>query len=664
MLQQNLLNALPDELKALLSACPGWSIPADREEILRLAMGRRLRDDASASQGSPDVYEVTYDVPGKGPVLEATVTRCKNGLSINYPDPRMRRRDPDCMVVADDQPSDKERYDNRFGEPFDRLRQETFDWLKSQELLVLPLYTGGRDLGHGALMVAPRNAAFFVGALADLQEMAGPDLPPDFRPHAIIYVAPPFRHTHFEGQQVVVHHRLPGLHEIFAYNLYPGPSAKKGIYGVLIHQGEQEGWLTVHASTVQVITPYDNVVTMLHEGASGGGKSEMLEPVHRESSGQLLLGQNVVTGERRYLSLPRGCELRAVSDDMALCHPSLQNGDGKLVVVDAENAWFLRVNHISKYGTDPFWESVCCHPDEPLLMMNMDGKPGATCLIWEHTEDAPGKPCPNPRVIMPRRLVPNVVNNPVAVDIRSFGIRTPPCTKDRPSYGILGLVHILPPALAWLWRLVAPRGYNNPSITAGAERGAGTPASDGAGGFAGAKPPDHGMSSEGVGSFWPFSTGRRVTPTNLLLDQIRSTQQTRYILVPNQHVGTWHTGFMPQWLAREYLARRGSARFRPEQLVPARCPLLGYALHSMMIEGTTVPQWLLETQNQAEIGIDGYDRGAEILTGFFHRELPKFLEEDLDPEGRRIIECCLEGGTLEDYLTLATGAGGREQVIP
>jgi hypothetical protein len=630
VLQQNLLKALPDELTALLSACRGWSIPGDREEILRLAMA-----DAA------DVYDVTYDVPGKGAVLEATVTRCKNGLSINYPDPRMRRRDPDCMVVADDQPSDKERYDDRFGESFDKLRQETFDWFKSQELLVLPLYTGGRDLGHGALMVAPRNAAFFVGALADLQEMAGPDLPPDFRPQAIIYVAPPFRHTHFDGQQVVVHHRLPGLHEIFAYNLYPGPSAKKGIYGVLIHQGEQEGWLTVHASTVQVITPYDNVVTILHEGASGGGKSEMLEPVHREASGQLLLGQNVVTNDRRFLSLPRGCELRAVSDDMALCHPSLQNGDGKLVVVDAENAWFLRVNHIDKYGTDPFWESVCCHPNEPLLMMNMDGKPGATCLIWEHTEDAPGKPCPNPRVIMPRRLVPNVVNNPVAVDIRSFGIRTPPCTREQPSYGILGLVHILPPALAWLWRLVAPRGYNNPSIT-----------------------DTEGMSSEGVGSFWPFSTGRRVTPTNLLLDQIRSTQQTRYILVPNQHVGAYRTGFMPQWLAREYLARRGSARFRPEQLVPARCPLLGWALQSMMIEGTTVPQWLLQTHNQAEVGVEGYDRGAEILTSFFHKELPKFLEDDLDPEGRRIIECCLEGGTLEDYLTLATGAGGREQVIP
>jgi hypothetical protein len=645
MTEAFLSTSLPDDLRALLSACPDWEVPPDRESILRLAMGHEPTDR----------YEVSYDVPGMGPVVEATVVRCKNGLSVNYPDPRMRRRDPDCLVVADDQPSDKDRFDDRFGQPFDGLRQATFAWLRQQDLLVLPLYTGGRELGYATLLVAPRNAAFFVGALADLQEMAGPDLPPDFRPQAIIYLAPPFRHTHFAGRQAVVHHRLPGLHEIFAYNLYPGPSAKKGIYGVLIHQGEQEGWLTVHASTVQVVTPYDNVVTMLHEGASGGGKSEMLEPVHRESHGQLLLGHNVMTSERRYLTLPRGCELRPVSDDMALCHPSLQNGDGKLVVIDAENAWFLRVNHIARYGTDPFWESVCCHPREPLLMLNMDGKPGATCLIWEHTEDAPGKPCPNPRVIVPRRLVPGVVNEPVSVDIRSFGIRTPPCTREQPSYGILGLLHILPPALAWLWRLVAPRGYDNPSITAKAKP---------AGAERGARPPEEEMSSEGVGSFWPFSTGRRVTPSNLLLQQIQATQQTRYILVPNQHVGAWKTGFMPQWLAREYLARRGSARFRPEQLVPARCPLLGWALHSMMIEGMTVPQWLLEVQNQAEVGPDGYDRGADILYGFFRRELPKFLEEDLEPEGRRIIECCLDGGTLDDYLMLATGAGGREHVIP
>jgi hypothetical protein len=349
--------------------------------------------------------------------------------------------------------------------------------------------------------------------------------------------------------------------------------------------------------------------------------------VHREPGGQLLLGHNLVSAENRYITLPRGCELRPVSDDMALCHPSIQNGDGKLVIVDAESGWFLRFNHIDKYGTDPFWEGLCCDPREPLLMLNLDGTPGATCLIWEHVQDAPGKSCPNPRVVVPRRLVPGVVDEPVAVDIRSFGIRTPPCTREEPTYGIVGLLHVLPPALAWLWRLVAPRGHDNPSINDTA-----------------------GMSSEGVGSFWPFATGRQVTQANLLLRQIQLTLKTRYVLIPNQHVGAWRTGFMPQWVAREYLARRGNAPFRPDQIVPARSPLLGHAMKSMLVEGTTLPHWFLEVQTQPEVGEDGYDAGAERLYQFFCSELTKFLEADLDPQGKAIIECCLDRGSLNDYI--------------
>jgi hypothetical protein len=622
MLERNFQEmSLPHEVKELLANCPGYTVPRDRQTLFDLAMG----GDKTA-----DVYEVSYEVPGRGSVAEATVTRCKNGLSINYTEAYMRRREPECLVVADEQPSDKPQYKDRFGQSFESLRAETFAWLKQQELLVLPLYTGGRELGYPTMLICPKNAAFFCGALADLQVMLpSHKVPLDFAPQAILYIAPPFRHTHFNGKQVVVHNRHNDLHEIFAYNLYPGPSAKKGAYGVLIHQGEQEGWLTAHASTVQVVTPYDNVVTILHEGASGGGKSEMLEPIHREPDGLVLLGRNLVTGERRTLSLPRTCDLRPVSDDMALCHPSLQGAGDRLVVMDAENAWFLRFNHITHYGTDPYWEGLCCHPAEPLLLLNMDGKPGSTALIWEHTQDEPGKPCPNPRVIMPRRLVPNVVDDPVPVDVRSFGIRTPPSTREQPNYGILGLLHILPPALAWLWRLVSPRGHANPSITES----------------------EH-MSSEGVGSFWPFATGRRVTQANLLLRQIQQTTKTRHILVPNQHVGAWEMGFVPQWLAREYLARRGGARFRRDQIAPARCPLLGYAMRSMQIEGTAVPHWFLETQTQPELGVEGYDAGAELLYQFFHRELPQYLEPDLDPMGRHIIKCCLDNGTLGDLESL------------
>ena len=246
--------------------------------------------------------------------------------------------------------------------------------------------------------------------------------------------------------------------------------------------------------------------------ASGSGKSEMLEYVHRQEDGRLLLGKNLVTGEQRRLVLNQACGLHPVTDDMAMCHPEVQNRSG-YCAYDAEQAWFVRVDHIQQYGTDPHLEELTVHSREPLIFLNLRGVPKATCLIWEHTEDAPGVPCPNPRVILPRRFVPNVVNETVEVMIRNFGVRTPPCTSDCPTYGILGYLHILPPALAWLWRLVAPRGHANPSITDNA-----------------------GLASEGVGSYWPFATGRFVDHANLLLRQIQQTPKVRYSLTPNQHV--------------------------------------------------------------------------------------------------------------------------------
>jgi hypothetical protein len=551
----------------------------------------------------------------------------------------MRRRDPECMVIADDLPTDKPHFSDRFDQPFSSVRQEIHDWLAAQDLVVLAFRAGGREPGIGGVLIAPANAAFFAAALASLQSMIpASELPNDFRPRALIYLAPPFRHTFCSGRQVVVHNRLPDCHEMYSLNLYPGPSAKKGIYGVLINVGEQERWTTLHGSTVEVVTPYDNIVTIMHEGASGGGKSEMLEYPHREIDGRLLLGQNVVTRERRYLTLTQGCTLHPATDDMALCHPRYANSSERVCVTDAEDAWFVRVDHITEYGVAPDLERICIRPPEPLVMLNIDAVPASTSLIWEHTEDEPGQPCPNPRVILPRRIVPDAVNRPVEVDVRSFGVRTPPSTRVNPSYGIVGFMHYLPPALAWLWRLVSPRGHANPSIT-----------------------DSEGMTSEGVGSYWPFATGRRVDQANLLLSQILDTPKTRFVLIPNQHVGAWRVGFMPQWLSREYLARRGGARFRSEQLTPARCPLLGYALYYMQVEGTQIPHWLLEVNQQTEVGDEGYDVGAEMLWEFFCRELHSLSEHpDLLAKGREIIDCCLSRGSLADFESALVSDGSDD----
>ncbi len=612
--------SLPTELLELLNSCKSYTVYDTVEQLAVAALG--------GAENS--TFEVKYDIPGKGEYTEAIIHRVNNGVSANYTDPYLRRRDPDTMVIADELPTDKETFKSRFGHDFSGLRAETFEWLKNQDLAVFLYFAGRENIGVGGIAVCPANAGFFAMGLAMLQVMIPTtDIPANFAIDSIIYVAPTFRHTHFNGKQIVVHNRTETRHEIFSYNLYPGPSAKKGLYGALLTKGEKEGWITAHCSTVQAISPYDNITTFMHEGASGGGKSEMLQHILREQNGQIKIGTNSVTGEERLINLPLFSSFRPVTDDMAICHPSLQTNNGKLRVLDAENAWFIRVDGVKEYGDDPFLEKITIKPPKPLLFLNIKSNPDSTVLIWDHIEDAPGKPCPNPRVILPREIMPNVIGHAVSVDVRSFGVRTPPSSAENPNYGILGMFHLLPPALAWLWRLVSPRGHANPSIVGGT-----------------------GMGSEGVGSYWPFATGKMVHHANMLLEQIINTPETRYTLVPNQFIGVWKVGFKPQLLMREYMTRRGNAQLRPDQYQPARTPLLGYELNYLTIEGAKIPSRFLKVYKQDEVGKEGYDEGAEKLYEFFRQELPQYLTADLHPKGREIIEACLRGATVEEYATM------------
>ena len=611
---------LPDDATVILSGCKSFKVFDSVKQLAIAAVG----DENSNS------FEVKYTLPDNKVVTEAIVHKVTNGISANYTEAYMRRRDPDTMLIGDDLPSDKDLFINKYGYSFDTLKKETISWLQSQDLAVFFYFAGRNKIGSGGIAIVPANAGFFAMGLAMLQQIIPiEEIPEEFSIESAIYLAPTFRHTHFNGKQIVVHKRSEGLHEIFSYNLYPGPSAKKGLYGALLTKGENEGWITAHCSTVQVVSPYDNITTFMHEGASGGGKSEMLQNIVREENGQVLIGVNSISNEKRLINLPIFCSFNPVTDDMALCHPSIQKNNGKLTVLDAENSWFIRVDGVTDYGDEPFLEKLTIKPKEPLLFFNIKSKPGCTALIWDHIEDSPGKSCPNPRVIVPRNIVPNIVSSAVTVDVRSFGVRTPPCSKENPTYGILGLFHILPPALAWLWRLVSPRGHANPSIVDGG-----------------------GMGSEGVGSYWPFATGKMINHANLLLDQIIKTPRTRYALVPNQHIGVWKVGFKPQLLMREYLTRRGNAKLRSDQYQYARCPLLGFELNYLTIEGAKIPSRFLQVHKQVEVEVSGYDAGAEKLYEFFRSELQKYLAPELHPTGRRIIETCLRGGSVEDYLEI------------
>ena len=615
---------LPDDLREAVSQSQWRVYPETKDQLLELCFG-----PTHSSR-----FDVTYTIPGKGLYKEAEVVRCKNGPVVNFPEDYMRRRDPDCMRIGDDLPTDKPRFKDKYGYDFSQLRAETMDWFKTQGVILLPFHAGGQYYGYDALMVCPANAAFFALSLANMQGFVSiHDIKDGYTPRAIIYVAPPFRITHFDGKQVVVHQRSEELHEVFAYNLYPGPSAKKGVFSVLIDIGEHEGWITNHASAAVLETPYESEVVFMHEGASGGGKSEMLEEIHRQEDGKVLLGTHIVSGESYYLNVGETCKIHPIADDMIMAHTDMQNDSGHLVIADAEDGWFLRMDGDNYYGNSPMYERISIHPPEPLEFFNMDGTPGATCLIWEHVMDSTGKPCSNPRVIIPRNMIENIVpgNEPQEVNVRSFGVRMPPSTVSDPNYGVMGMVQFVPTSLAWLWRLVCPRGFKNPSI---ADSNAGS-----------------GLKSEGVGSYWPFSTGKKVTQANLLLHQMLDTPNTLNILIPNQYIGAYQVGFMGEWLTREYLARRNGT-VRMKHLVPSRCPLFGYSLDEMKIDGQYVRRTFLRPELQSKLGFEGFDAGAKILTDFIKDQTREFLTDELDPIGRQIIELCMNDAPLEDYLAI------------
>ena len=615
---------LPEDLTEALKKSRVLCYPETKDQLYEMCFG-----PTHSSR-----YDVIYPIAGQGMVKEAEVVRCKNGPVVNFMEDYMRRREPDCMRIGDDLPTNKPRFKEKFGYEFSKLRAETMDWLSTQSLILLPFKAGGKYYGYDSLMICPMNAAFFAMAVANMQGFVSIfDVQDGYKPRSIIYVAPPFRHTHFSGKQVVVHQRSENMHEVFSYNLYPGPSAKKGVFSILLDVGENEGWVTNHASAAMLESPYENEIVFMHEGASGGGKSEMLEEIHTEEDGKILVGTHTVSGEKYYMNIRETCKIHPIADDMILSHKDFQDGSGHLVIADAEDGWFLRMDGDNYYGNSPIYERISIHPSEPLLFFNMDGTPGATCLIWEHVLESTGKRCTNPRVIIPREMIESIVpgNQPQEVGVRSFGVRMPPSTEESPNYGVMGMVQFVPASIAWLWRLVSPRGFKNPSI---ADANAGS-----------------GLKSEGVGSYWPFSTGLKVTQANLLLRQMIDTPETLNILIPNQHIGAYHVGFMGEWLAREYLARR-SGTVRLKHLVPARCPLFGYSLDEMKIDGQYVRQTFLRPELQSKLGYEGYDAGAKILTDFFKDQIKEFLTDDLDPIGRQIIETCLNDGTLEDYLAI------------
>ena len=100
---------LPDYILDILSNSKGVIVPKTREDLISLSMGQ---------EGNTS-FNVEYEVEGMGTILETTVTKCKNGVSVNYLDDYMRRRDPDSLLIADNKPTDKPTYEKEYGKDCD-----------------------------------------------------------------------------------------------------------------------------------------------------------------------------------------------------------------------------------------------------------------------------------------------------------------------------------------------------------------------------------------------------------------------------------------------------------------------------------------------------------------------------------------------------------------
>ncbi len=174
------------------------------------------------------------------------------------------------------------------------------------------------------------------------------------------------------------------------------PSAKKGVYGFLIENGDREGWVAPHCSAVQS----SHLMTMPLPSSRRRQRRRKARGWNR-----CIVSQNdvccwVKTSSHRNADLFKfhaHATCVPLSMIWLFAIPSFSVIMGAWRVADAEDAWFVRVNHINNYGTDPNLESDhCAQPTKPLLFFEYRCGAKQSGSHLDHIQDEPGKPCPKP----------------------------------------------------------------------------------------------------------------------------------------------------------------------------------------------------------------------------------------------------------------------------
>ena len=155
-----------------------------------------------------------------------------------------------------------------------------------------------------------------------------------------------------------------------------------------------------------------------------------------------------------------------VTDDMALCHPSLDPGTGKLVLIGMRSTlWFLRVNHIDHYRGRSATLAVAwaCIARKTAFLITM---PSPTARANSgSTRGFARQSLPNPRSDRPARaIIPHVVQQPVEVEHSlASACVCPACTCEKPTLESVIGSSCLRRRSSWLLRRLVARGPSNPS---------------------------------------------------------------------------------------------------------------------------------------------------------------------------------------------------------
>lgn len=564
----------------------------------------------------------------EGPdVLEAMVNHSLSGPIINFPEPYMRARDPKATVVTERWPVTtqtpyREAIPNY---SYDHVNRVAHEWLMRNKPIAVPLrFFSDTPLAKSGVAIMPENCAYFGYMLAILQKaLTEGELPEGHDGSFVMLVAPPLRQAFCDGKQVVIHDKGEGWHSILATCLYPGPSGKKGGYAYGLDQVVGTGGTILHSSAVRLALPDGSFVGVNHEGASGSGKSEWILKPNLAADGRMFLCKHVDDGSEIWLKLPDvvdSGQVHPVVDDMAYARVI----NGKLLVFDAEQGWFLRLDNCSGHGTDPFCEYLGRLPIVHRTWLTV--QPGLFAHPWLRTPDANGVRNKNGRLTVGRVHVPSIVNHEIQIDVRSMGVRAPNYHDPNP-FGVIGFCQKLPWWLAYLWRLAPPRGHDNPSI---------------AGGKPVASNENFVLPMEGVGAFEAFLLGDPVLHANDLLRQFAETADMDFVLIPNQNIGAYRVGFSPQHTLRAHLAMGG--KLEAQEWSP--CQLLGREVRPFRFDDQTVPDYLFRPHCQRELGDGTYQKGVSVIERSMRGYLPRYLKPHLHPVAARLIRAVVEGEDL------------------